>query len=127
MTDLQGVFDRVARHLLIQREPSKRKFQGRPICAYRGNFGRRCAVGVLIADAAYTVELESRGLQCPSVKFALENSGVDLDDHTSRMLDLLQELHDEISVCQWRSRLAEIADAFGLSGVAIIDAEGCGL
>lgn len=57
---LQEVFDKVARHLLTQGQRSILRETGR--CAYRGDEGCMCAVGVLIADEHYHPKLEDNSV-----------------------------------------------------------------
>jgi len=119
----QEAFDRMARHLLLQGECSKRSFQRRPICAYRGNRGRRCAVGALISDDAYSVKLESLSLQHGDVKVALEKSGVLCDGRMNRLLDRMQEVHDENPPYQWASMMRDVAHLFELSDAVVREVE----
>jgi len=50
MATLQETFDKVARHLLTQQAKAE---QPDGNCAYRGEHGRKCAVGCLISDEEY--------------------------------------------------------------------------
>jgi hypothetical protein len=51
----QEVFDIVVDHLRKQGQPS---IGSQGSCAYRGDKGRRCAIGVLIPDSKYSSSLE---------------------------------------------------------------------
>ena len=50
MSVLQELFDKIATHLLTQGARSENSL-GK--CLYRGEFGRKCAVGCLISDEEY--------------------------------------------------------------------------
>ena len=62
------------------------------VCAYRGNYGRKCAIGHLIKDEFYNLSLEGRVAVSCEVQDALEQSvgkGYNLNFVTS-----LQQCHD---------------------------------
>lgn len=51
----QGIFDRVAKHLIAQGRPA---MMNQFDCAYRGKGGRSCGIGCLIPDDLYDPEME---------------------------------------------------------------------
>lgn len=57
--DSQAVFNTVAEHLLRQGRKSLDNFA----CAYRGENGAKCAVGVVIPDTLYEPEIEGLALR----------------------------------------------------------------
>lgn len=72
----QDIFNRIVTHLRAQ---GGRAFEeGSDNCLYRGPFGRKCAIGALIADKHYTLALESLTPHSRSVRAALAASGVDI-------------------------------------------------
>lgn len=54
----QEIFDAVAKHLAAQ---GCQSLSPDGTCAYRGESGRKCAVGVLITDAEYKASMEGTG------------------------------------------------------------------
>lgn len=55
---IDSLFQRIVRGLAAQEWQQSRIAEGSPGCAYRGFDGRRCAVGVLIPDEIYSVDIE---------------------------------------------------------------------
>lgn len=105
----QEVFEKVVRHLRAQGEKSL--MPGCSVaCAYRGENGRKCAVGCLIADEHYAPDLEWQNTLTGRVKNALKASGVEMDSYD---LLTLQEIHDHRPVDEWEARLADFAEAHG--------------
>lgn len=121
----QEIFDKVSRHLLTQGERSMMPVDtvdGRDsICAYRGECGKMCAVGVLIDDAAYTDLLEGKAVNDAFVVAALRASGV--EDGTSPLLQELQAVHDAVPSRYWGEALSSIAEKFDLSHAALEEFE----
>ena len=112
----QETYDKVASHLLTQRAKSLHsigKYESVKGCAYRGDEGRTCAVGCLIADKYYDPFLEEKNIRSHSVQIALELSGVDLN--LVNLLAKLQLVHDDCPVEDWETRLRAIADSEGLT------------
>ena len=108
MTSEQTIFNKVAEHLLAQREQSLNA-DGR--CSYRGQNGRRCAVGCLINDEHYHSALEGSTLDTCAVQQAVKNS-LGLPHLPSRLVFLLEELqvlHDYTPPSTWRKELKELA------------------
>lgn len=109
----QEIFDKVATHLLTQKARSTSKpFNA---CAYRGTFGRMCAVGVLIPDDVYTDEME--GASAPSIVQSYEGLKHFLPH--MYLLDALQEVHDVKPINVWRDHLEQIANDFNLNTIVL--------
>lgn len=109
MLTKQQLFDRVAKHLLVQKAPAIRP--GGSDCAYRGVGGLKCAVGCLIDDAHYSTELEGKLASDFEVREAVELSlGQTLNHVEVALLRGLQNLHDDMVVpAQMPHRLALLA------------------
>lgn len=141
---LQGVYDKVARHLLTQRARSRlsvaphcKDLGGG--CAYRGEGGRACAVGCLIPDNAYDPgfddgrwvgqQLGGKGasgttlwmiLEVPQFSAALRAGGVDVSSQeVLRLLAQLQHIHDALLVQDWAVHLRGLARDHGLSPAVV--------
>lgn len=105
----QAIFDRVASHLIGQGDVSLLE-TGQ--CAYRGERGRKCAVGALIPDELYETRFEGQRVwdlyhPCGERLFALK--------HTS-LLQSLQQVHDLGPQPEgFIPGLRQVAAAFGLS------------
>ncbi len=109
----QQVFDRVAIHLLTQKERSGSRDGS---CYYRSG-PLSCAVGCLIPDEVYSVMLEGIGvLNLPEKSDWFGQAG--LLAHT-RLLQDLQDLHDKRCPTQWREQLKQLADKLDLSTAAL--------
>lgn len=87
----QEVFNTVVKHLMTQRKQSIAPEHG---CAYRGDNGLKCAVGVLINDECYDERFEGETVNDPFVQRALSDSCVPMDYGTVDMLFDLQCIHD---------------------------------
>ena len=97
------VFNKVKDHLLGQGTQS---MDETGCCAYRGNDGMMCAVGCLITDEAYTIDIEGKSVEAGAVGIALEESGV---THIPLgLLKGLQYMHDSVEVEGWPERLDEL-------------------
>ena len=108
MTSEQTIFNKVAAHLLTQREQSLNA-DGR--CSYRGQNGRRCAVGCLINDKHYHSALGDKTIDTYAVRQAVKNSlGLPrLSPRLAFLLEELQILHDYTPPSAWREELKELA------------------
>lgn len=107
------IFETVKAHLLAQKCRSMAGPDRLPTtfgCAYRGDGGRKCAVGVLIPDALYFQELEGKLADelcnmrpCPL--------GFNPTPGQLRLLDRLQRLHDSMDPVIWAQRLDKVEAA----------------
>lgn len=138
LPSLQEIFDKTALHLLRQNRRSLQPGSALD-CAYRGENGIMCAVGVWIKDEHYDADLlEAKTADDKDVVKALVKSGVlpeptgrDLDffedeevDPTEfgarlQLLSTLQSTHDYQDPSQWRNSLIECAKLYELSPVAV--------
>lgn len=102
----QQIFDKVSGHLLKQNKKSQRRESGILGCAYRGNNNLKCAIGCLISNKEYSVDMEG--------------SNVDslMDDYPvifkplKRNINLLRDLqscHDDHVISDWEEELKTIA------------------
>lgn len=113
----QEAFDIVVKHLFEQKRPSMLK--GSTSCAYRGKKGRKCAIGALISDEEYSLELEAKDVTILDLEDALPPSLAGLD---IEFLTELQDIHDyaelttrgTFAVGALRARLREFAAKRGL-------------
>lgn len=138
----QEVFDKVAHHLLKQKARSmiSSSTGGSQLCGYRGGNGLCCAVGFLIPEELYDVNMEGNGICDMSdganlLRKVLHDSGIDVpvdvdrdsehyDDWDDRVhsdatptlsiLKELQELHDSRPIEGWLIGLKGIATDYGL-------------
>ena len=121
--NLQGLFDKVAQHLLKQKTKS---MQDRAF-AYRGEEGRMCAVGCLIKDEFYRPSLEGKIILCNgAVQHAVQQSldgeadssvmttAGTLTQQARHLLDDLQIVHDQRLTHHWKEELARLARDFKL-------------
>jgi len=89
----QEAFDRSAKHLLTQAIPATNK---KGMCAYRGVNNTKCAIGALIPDDIYNVDMEGR-----PVKFLIDNNNAikNLFENVNRyFLRDLQRCHDRAAM-----------------------------
>ncbi len=99
----QKTFDFVAKKLLKQGQVSKEHAQ----CVYRGPNGLKCAIGHLIPDNMYSIELEGKSLSKEfmdrenlPIKVLTRIAGTKNSKDLDSRLDFLAELqtaHDEVS------------------------------
>lgn len=128
MLSKQEVFDKVARHLILQNARSVKKYSDRggvmspPACAYRGEGGLKCAAGCVIPDEVYYPEMEGTLF---SYIYATEESLQELFDfRTSVLVGRLQIMHDD-AVCgpeYWPDRLKNLANEYKLNPQIVDDA-----
>lgn len=120
--NLQEAFDVAAGGMLRQGLKSEAVVGEGLQCAYRGAGGAKCALGHLMNDAAYDPMFDAQGLTLngsggAQIQCALEASGVDVSaPRMFSMLSALQEIHDCHDVCNWPTRLLELAAEFELDG-----------
>ena len=116
----QGIFNKVARHLLTQGGRASPCEDGG--CYYRLEWAGKslkCAAGALISNANYSSGLEGLGVKDFPVSAALRQSGVPhewLDDVAA-----LQEIHDFGASPSWMEALREFAEARKLSTEVLND------
>lgn len=124
LTD-QEVFDKVARHLLTQ---GCRSISGG--CAYRGEGGRKCAIGCLIEDNLYDPDFEGvavnvfpPGKEYCRYKTALALRTVLANNVTDNfnLLSRLQQVHDQSSPCEWKYVLRTVANQLSLLSLVLDD------
>lgn len=108
----QGIFNAVVRHLLKQNARSTRPGDtaSGTICAYRGDNGLMCAVGCLLPDDVYVLEMEGKGIYANIVFDRLPDR---LSNHAD-LLGCLQRVHDNEAVFTWPVGLKEIAFRYDL-------------
>lgn len=104
----QEIFDTVAAHLLKQKQ---RSMWNEEECAYRGANGLKCAIGCLIPDEFYDIDMERRDVINLLVDF---NLGFEVNPSGKRLLWSLQECHDIVNPDDWNTALRSIADHFNL-------------
>lgn len=100
---LQEVFDKVAVHLLTQKQKSILAFG----CAYRGEDGRKCAAGVLIPDDQYTPQMEGKGWTSLTKEV--------VDNKYSKEIQELQNIHDIRYSFEWQFYLKDFAERHNLT------------
>lgn len=64
-------------------------------CAYRGDEGRKCSAGWLIADEHYHPNMEGSGPNSNLVADALVKSGVPDNEKAKNLVVSLQRVHDD--------------------------------
>ena len=120
--NLQQIFDKVSNHLLTQNRHAllspDQVFE--PLnnnCAYRNKEGLSCAVGCLISNSAYRVDMEDIDFEINKlVKDSLKNilgSGNEYDKKINLLCDL-QNVHDKHHVKNWSKALQKCATKYKL-------------
>jgi len=105
----QEVFDKVAAHLLTQREKSKDSYG----CLYRSPDGLKCAIGCLIPDNLYDKAIENSPVdELP--ENILRFIGVEDSIEDINFLTDLQIIHDDSLSENWREKLINFAEDKGL-------------
>ena len=103
--DPQVVFDKVAEHLLTQKERSE--YSANYQCLYRNPKGLKCAAGCLIPDSDYNEEMEGKSWS------RLVSSGI--VPHTNYyLIGRLQRVHDVFDPIEWLNKLHELATEMNL-------------
>lgn len=105
----QEIYNKVSRHLLRQKKKSMSKHGH--ACAYRGQDGLKCAIGVLISNKAYTPCMEGTVASdlLESYSFGVRNTA------SNRVfLDDLQGVHDFCEPGDWKNGLHQFAEKYGL-------------
>lgn len=114
----QEVFNTVKAHLLAQ----GCKSTGKPDnvndlssnCRYRGDNGRKCAIGCLIPDELYQVGMEGLGVYGLVAKFPQEVAAIFGVTPDVRFLHDLQLIHDCCEPFKWAGQLQAFASENGL-------------
>ena len=107
----QVIFDKVSAHLLAQNAKSMAfidKFQGQA-CAYRGAEGRTCAAGCLIPEERYASRMEGKTV------YQIDFFNIEFKFDQLHLIRGLQEIHDDLSVADWRAGLQQLANRFNLT------------
>lgn len=104
----QEIFDKVASHLLTQRE---RSASDNGACLYRGPRGLKCAAGFLIPDDIYTVDMEGENAEFVFTHFFKLSA---FREHVTLVLRL-QAIHDNFGVDLWKDKLETLAKYEGIS------------
>lgn len=114
----QDTFNKVAAHLLKQLATSLAP--DGTSCAYRGDKGRKCAIGCLIPDDLYTSAIEGLVLNELYSEFdpILQALGYTIADIP--FLVELQQIHDMHSVASWADLLKEFANKHGISSQEVL-------
>lgn len=107
----QEIFDKVARHLLTQNEKSISPHASN-CCAYRGAYGRSCAVGCLISDEDYAPVIEGASVCSLLMDTKLKLPAYFVEHGT--LLSQLQLVHDMRTVGEWPSQLRLLGLSSGL-------------
>jgi hypothetical protein len=124
MLTRQEIFDKVATHLLTQKQQSL----GPDGCMYRGDNGLKCAIGVLIPDDKYSPSFE--GATCydegaNGVLMARIRQAAGIADEDGAFAFRLQRIHDSTLTDNWFVQLRQLADQFELSAAVLYgEAEG---
>ena len=111
MKTLHETFDTVSAHLLSQNERCQNEEE---VCAYRGDNGLMCAVGVLIKDDAFDEKCNLDLLGLSGVNLMLENSGINTGTKSMSLLHALQTVHDQTQPSKWKQSLKDVAMKHGL-------------
>jgi hypothetical protein len=113
----QEVFDRVAEHLLTQKQKAKDGL----MCKYRTEDGRKCAIGCLIPDDLYEERWEGLSLS-PGEREEREKDSTDFAVMLAKnvtgcysLLRALQYCHDKSYVEDWPNKLRALASDWDLS------------
>ncbi len=106
MIDRQKCYDIAAKGLLKQNNKSMRLWTpgDPPVCAYRGDNGTKCAVGFLIPDEKYHLNMEG-DINALVTKYDPGPLLADAVDTDIDFLEALQAIHDS-GVCNPLHRTA---------------------
>ena len=89
MRTYQDIFTTVYNHLIKQ---GVRAVDKGDACVYRAENGMKCAIGCLITDAAYDMEIEARDLE--DITPVLTKSRIPTSVRSMKFLNGLQAAHD---------------------------------
>lgn len=99
---LRILFDVMANHLMTQRRASFDEIFR--MCMYRSPDGLKCAVGVLIDDQEYTIDLEGNEVD--------RILGNDVSQSKLRILQHFQRIHDVHEPSEWEAEIRHLASAY---------------
>ena len=94
----RDVFEFIKNHLLTQGQRSL--MDNELTCAYLGQFGKKCAVGVLIREDIYHPSIEEKPVNHSLLRSAITKSVPNWKINTE-MLCELQSIHDGKSMYDW--------------------------
>lgn len=112
----QAIFDQVTTHMLTQMARSEKHItedgHSATYCTYRGEDGRKCAVGALIADDEYHPLMDNTG-----DVYMMNDAGYlgDIDETRLEFLYSLQHIHDAEHPDLWAAELSNVAKKRGLT------------
>lgn len=115
MRTKQEIFDAVVLHLRTQKDVS---VMSGGVCAYRGNHGLKCAIGILIPDEVYLSKMEGLGIAYLIASDLLSPDLKEEFTHHQSLLSSLQGVHDAGALFYWEKDFKEIATKFGLQYTA---------
>ena len=130
LTD-QEIYNKVRTHLLTQMKKSTVQLHNPfrtpctyDVCVYRGEDGRKCAIGVLIPDELYTKDIEGSDILAyrtlvltePLRKAGILPDNLDGKARCTRvsLLKELQVIHDNYEPYEWEAELTKLAKEFRL-------------
>lgn len=116
MLTKQEIFDKVSSHLLkqMQRSTSRETMLNGNGCAYHGDDGLKCAVGVLILDSVYNASYEVKKIETLFDMYEPEMAQCGLNSDHITLLKMLQSVHDNHSPYDWTRVLRNIARTYNL-------------
>lgn len=128
MLSKQEIFDKVAKHLLMQMKTSK---DGWGHCCYRSPHGLKCAIGALIPDELYNENMEgskacptyvghvgklaykhAKALEVGVASGYLSSTCPPKEEHD--FIRELQLIHDNFAPEHWRAKLEHFVEREGL-------------
>lgn len=118
---LQQMYNFITTQLAIQGAPSTKINKGgfATSCMYRGDHGRKCAVGHLIPDSMYSRDMDA-GMSVstlienfPQLHMYLLADDVTVDV-SKDFLGAMQSVHDQCPVSIWPDQFAKVGQRFGL-------------
>jgi hypothetical protein len=111
----QDLFDHIVRHLFKQHAKSLyTDVNGSSRCKYRGEEGRKCAVGCVIDDSIYDPSMEHKDIYALMVEIR-KSIGRELFSSDFGVLTNLQGVHDGAMVHEWPRQCMKVAETHGLS------------
>jgi len=113
----EGVFEFVKQHLIHQGQKSVVEFESEMIeelqsgnqCRYRGPENLKCAIGCLVDDIFYTIDMEEKDISNVVVRNIVKHSLPNWKPNWDMLQDL-QELHDEYDPEEWENKLEKLEE-----------------